>query len=1273
MLSSYSFSTIKRPYSGLARYALGLLALAPLAVGAQRPVHPQTVVPASPGSLGSYSSAPPTPTTNTGALDTARYDFYYRSPLYVARAVRQQHPPIPTNDWWTDLLINGKNGGLLWVYPLVVDPDPQGVNINFPNSIDVRAGGYDMHYGGSLRIRGAGYTPSTAQAERWSDWGLVMGAPDTVSGKGLTVTMAHGVPFAWVETAGNLSPQLGFEKAASCLDASGAPLTFPHQGSFVVNTDGRYFGLHLPPTASLQQDTLKYAQVDLGQVRSLSEVKLYWEAAYAKSYDVQVSDDGQTWRTALARTGYVRPSNGLDDINLAGQSGRYLRLLLRKRATPYGYSLYEIQAYAAAGALVSQGQPVSVSSVENGGLLGQYLTDGDLSTRWASDANQAPVLVLALPAASSYFVVSGLNAPADLTAYEQYAFNKVADTRVDYAYDTAAGKVALTWNLTTTNLQTGAAGGSTLQGFLPHLTQNTANSLTFTPYTYVSPRGALTTTVGTSFAFTYDFNGVIPAYNAPYRDAADAHPYDAKRLFDLVSAYAANPSDGNDTYFGGKDLVQHMKFALLAKQLNHQAYPALKEKARASLVNWLTYTPGETQRYFARYDRWGALIGFNPSFGSDEFVDNHFHYGYFTLACALYGMLDPDFLKTENYGGMARQIAQQYANWDRTDARYPWLRTFDPWVGHSYAGGTSSGNGNNQESSSEAMQSWLGLFLLGDALQDPAMRAAGAFGYASESAACLEYWFDWKGRNFPAGYDHRMGAILSNQGLAHGTYFGAQEKYVHGIEYLPINPGLTYLARDPAWAQREYNDLLTEAKANQGEQDELDFGADWTHVVLGFRYLWDPQYVTSLLEANYQLPTSSPRYIMGDKEVAGITYSYAHAQQNLGLPSTRYHTDFPTSTVFEKNGQFSRAVAYNPTDTDQVSTVRDAQGQPVRDGQGNVIAQLIPAHQLVTFPTPPTTGLAPTGCYNLVAAGATASSGNALLGVDGDQGSRWESAQADPQQFTVDYGTPAALSTITITWENASAKNYQLLGSLDGTNWTVIQDNSAANFPTLPAGQTRTDSYAVSGTYRYVRMAGTQRTTPYGYSFYELTTCGAAATTASAPLPVQLVDFTAQAQGTAIALAWHTASEVNSDHFELERSLDGVAFSRLASVAAQGAAATPSAYAYRDAALPAGASQLYYRLRQVDHDGTAVYSPVRSVALARAAGLLLWPNPTHTGATLQGAAAGTPVALLDALGRTVATATADASGMAHLLLPTGLATGVYVVRAGSQALRLVVQ
>ena len=179
-----------------------------------------------------------------------------------------------------------------------------------------------------------------------------------------------------------------------------------------------------------------------------------------------------------------------------------------------------------------------------------------------------------------------------------------------------------------------------------------------------------------------------------------------------------------------------------------------------------------------------------------------------------------------------------------------------------------------------------------------------------------------------------------------------------------------------------------------------------------------------------------------------------------------------------------------------------------------------------------------------------------------------------------------------------------------------------------------------------------------------------------APLPVTLVSFVARPAGPAtVQLAWATASEKNSAAFEVERSLDGAAFGKVGMVAAAGTSSAHHDYALLDQQLPAGATLLYYRLKQVDADGTFSYSPVRTVTLTGAGGgLSLYPNPARGGAaTLTGAAPGTMVTVLDALGRPVTSATANASGTAALVLPAGQPAGVYVVRAGSQALRLVVE
>lgn len=178
----------------------------------------------------------------------------------------------------------------------------------------------------------------------------------------------------------------------------------------------------------------------------------------------------------------------------------------------------------------------------------------------------------------------------------------------------------------------------------------------------------------------------------------------------------------------------------------------------------------------------------------------------------------------------------------------------------------------------------------------------------------------------------------------------------------------------------------------------------------------------------------------------------------------------------------------------------------------------------------------------------------------------------------------------------------------------------------------------------------------------------------SQPLPVTLVAFTAQAQGPDGLLRWTTASELGNASFGVESSRDGTTFQALGQVAGYGTSSLAHDYQWLDRNLARyAASPVYYRLRQVDRDGTVAYSPVRSVTVPVVAGLALFPNPTRAAATLMGTAPGASVQVYDALGHLVLATTADAAGIATLALPAGFATGVYVVRAGTKSLRLTVE
>jgi hypothetical protein len=177
---------------------------------------------------------------------------------------------------------------------------------------------------------------------------------------------------------------------------------------------------------------------------------------------------------------------------------------------------------------------------------------------------------------------------------------------------------------------------------------------------------------------------------------------------------------------------------------------------------------------------------------------------------------------------------------------------------------------------------------------------------------------------------------------------------------------------------------------------------------------------------------------------------------------------------------------------------------------------------------------------------------------------------------------------------------------------------------------------------------------------------------AATPLPVTLTSFSAMAQPQGVQLSWGTASEWQSHYFAVEHSADGRLFTEIGRLVAAGTSGQPHHYALLDAQPPAGVA--YYRLRQVDLDGSAQYSAVRAVTWPGAlSGLRLFPVPAHYGATLLGAAPGVLVQVFDTQGRLATTATADAAGTAILALPAGLASGLYLVRAAGQTARLAVE
>ncbi|WP_339244487.1 discoidin domain-containing protein [Paenibacillus sp. FSL R10-2796] len=88
----------------------------------------------------------------------------------------------------------------------------------------------------------------------------------------------------------------------------------------------------------------QWMYVDLQEIHNVNKVRLSWEAAYGKSYKIQVSNDASIWTDVYSTTS---GNGGIDDISFTTTNARYVRMCGTERGTTYGYSLYDFKVYAA--------------------------------------------------------------------------------------------------------------------------------------------------------------------------------------------------------------------------------------------------------------------------------------------------------------------------------------------------------------------------------------------------------------------------------------------------------------------------------------------------------------------------------------------------------------------------------------------------------------------------------------------------------------------------------------------------------------------------------------------------------------------------------------------------------------------------------------------------------------------------------------------------------------------------------------------------------------
>lgn len=290
----------------------------------------------------------------------------------------------------------------------------------------------------------------------------------------------------------------------------------------------------------------------------------------------------------------------------------------------------------------------------------------------------------------------------------------------------------------------------------------------------------------------------------------------------LKQDITATKLDKPDTYFAGKQLYRAAQLLDIAAQLGAtDEQQAIQTKLKTTLGTWLEDNKSSTRSFY--YDpEMRGIVGNEASFGADkEFNDHYFHYGYFIYAASILAKYDDDFMK--KYEDKINLLVADIANY-KTGEALPLRRNFDAYAGHGWASGVVPFNdGNNQESSSEAMNAWVAVALWAQQTGNKTLETEGRWMLSNEMATAKKYWLQSNSENAAYLRPYTAPLVSLNWGGKRGyqTFFNNEPNAKLGIQLIPMSPSLASLiplVSDKVFASHDpdgmFGDYITMAQAN---------------------------------------------------------------------------------------------------------------------------------------------------------------------------------------------------------------------------------------------------------------------------------------------------------------------------------------------------------------------------------------------------------------------------------------------------------------------------
>ncbi|KAH0173240.1 endo-1,3-beta-glucanase, partial [Aureobasidium melanogenum] len=418
---------------------------------------------------------------------------------------------------------------------------------------------------------------------------------------------------------------------------------------------------------------------------------------------------------------------------------------------------------------------------------------------------------------------------------------KVPSASAEPVYDEAAGAypvsatvagsvVGTTGTYTLTWTKQGVANRTLLMFALPHHVQSLTSGIMSNVKLQTTTKGMATGIVGNSWTLVeralpigMSFAPFSPSGSISKVSAAAAKLINKAGESEL-SQDMKKQSDLNSMYYSGKALAKFAAIVYAVHDIGNNATLSISGLQKLKTA-FDTFIRNEQILPLVYESSWGGAVSSGTyqtgdsglDFGNTYYNDHHFHYGYFVYAAAVIGYLDPSWLNQGTNRAWVNMLVRDYSNSVTTDAYFPFSRSFDWFHGHSWARGLfESGDGKDEESSSEDNLSVYAIKMWGRTIGDKAMEARGNLMLAIEARSMQNYFLYTSDNKVqpPEFIGNKVSGVLFENKIDYTTYFGSNPEYIHGIHMIPAGFPFSAYVRTQKFVTEEWNAFFSNGRAN---------------------------------------------------------------------------------------------------------------------------------------------------------------------------------------------------------------------------------------------------------------------------------------------------------------------------------------------------------------------------------------------------------------------------------------------------------------------------